>query len=384
MVWWLDERMAVRACRAPPPISPSANPPIKVQAQISPQAFLYRHRGCDKSEGYFRQNVSFGRMISIGLLVPEGAVAQGVADPRYLFQTVEFWRKQTEPDAAPRLSFATVGATPTVGLQDGAFRIEVDYLTSAAPAFDLLLVPPTFGDLDAAIARNAGLIEWMRERHAAGTELASLCLGAFLVASAGLLDGLACSTHWAFADELARRHPTVHYTPGRIVTFERGIYTSGGAHSYWALLLYLVERFYDRATSIRAAKYFGVDYGRQSQAHLSIFEGQRRHDDTLVHRVQDLLEARYAEGLSMDALSQNLHVTRRTLERRFRAATQFSPASYLQRVRVERSRQLLEQGGVSVDEVAERVGYRDRKSFSELFARQVSMTPLEYRRRYGA
>ncbi len=321
-------------------------------------------------------------MIELAVLVPEGAVPQAVADVRYLFQMVEAWQSGGSADAVPRVKLYTLGARRRVALQDGAFSIDVDRLLSEKERYDLILVPPCFGDLDQRLAQNQQLVPWLLAQRAAGAELASLCVGAFLLAETGLLAGLSCSTHWAFADELARRHPSISYAHGKIVTFSDGIYTSGGAQSIWMLLLHLVERFYDREASIRAAKYFGVDYGRQSQEHLSIFEGQRRHDDALVHAVQDAIERQYAEPLTVDSLAQHFLVGRRTLERRFRAATHNSVMGYVQRVRIERARALLEQAQANIDQVAERVGYQDRRAFSELFARHVAMSPAEYRRRY--
>src|SRR5690606_9029402 len=145
---------------------------------------------------------------------------------------------------------------------------------------DLLIIPPTFGDTAKGIEANAEAIPYFKTLYSKGSCLASLCIGAFLLAETGLLNGKKCSTHWAYINEFRERYPDVEVEDGAIITEHDNIYSSGGASSLWNLLLYLVEKFTDRETAIMISKYFALDIGRENQSQFAIFRGQRNHVDT--------------------------------------------------------------------------------------------------------
>jgi transcriptional regulator GlxA family with amidase domain len=138
--------------------------------------------------------------------------------------------------------------------------------------------------MQTAISKNKKLIPWINEQYNNGAEIASVCVGAFLLASTGLLNGRKCSTHWGFQNEFREMFPEVEVIDGSIITEEHRIYSSGGANSYWSLLLHLVEKYTDRGTAILASKYFAVDIDRDSHAAFAMFRGQKNHSDTSVKK----------------------------------------------------------------------------------------------------
>ena len=199
----------------------------------------------------------------------------------------------------------------------------------------------------------------------------------------GLLNGLRCSTHWGFQSEFSELYPDVTVVEGSIVTEEKRIYSSGGANSYWNLLLYLLEKYTNRETAVLASKYFAIDINRDSQAAFAMFKGQRNHQDTEILRVQDYIEENITERLSVDVLSRLVNTGRRTLERRFKEATSNSIQEYIRRIKIEAAKRQFEQSRKNINEVMYELGYSDTKAFRDLFKKLTGLTPIEYRNKYS-
>ena len=247
---------------------------------------------------------------------------------------------------------------------------------------DLIIIPAVHGDLQEVICINEKAISWVREQHHRGAEIAAFCVGTFLLAESGLLKGKTCSTHWGHAQELQDMYPEVNVRSEKIVTESQGLYTSGGAYAFTNLLVFLVEKYGGRELAILTAKAFMVNMDKVDQSVFMIFQGQKDHTDDLVLRVQTQLEQQYAQKITIDGLAKNFYTNRRTLERRFKAATGNSILQYLQRVRVEAAKKALEQPENIVADAMYAVGYSDPKAFRELFKKVVGVSPSVYRRKY--
>jgi transcriptional regulator GlxA family with amidase domain len=320
-------------------------------------------------------------MKNIAILVPETAVVEAVADPRYMFAVInEFLKSQGE---ASLFNVQLVGLTKEVKLMDGLFTIHTDAILKTARKPDLVIIPAVSGNLEYAIKLNGDFLPWIEQQYKNGAEVASLCLGAFILASTGLLDGKTCSTHWLFANEFRTMFPKVDLVDNKIVTEQNGVYTSGGANSYWNLLLHLVEKYTNRELAILASKFFVLDIDRKSQSPFSIFKGQKIHEDEEIIKVQEYIENNYAEKISVDALCEKFSIGRRTFERRFKKATGNSVVEYIQRVKMEAAKKQLETGRRTVNEVMFEVGYNDTKAFRELFKKITGLSPVEYRNKYN-
>jgi transcriptional regulator GlxA family with amidase domain len=318
-------------------------------------------------------------MIRICIFVPECAVMQAVADPQYLFTTVNhFLQAEGKP---PAFSVKLTGMRREISVNSGLYTIHTDVLLAEAES-DLLIVPAVIGDFGQVLAANADAVPLIVEKYRGGTEVASLCVGAFLLASTGLLNGRSCSTHWGFAGEFNAMFPQVRLVDGAIVTEEQGIYTSGGANSYWNLLLHLVEKHCGREMAVKASKYFAIDIGRTTQSPFSIFKGQKTHNDDGIRTAQDFIEKNFNGRITIEQLADMAAIGRRTFERRFRQATGNSVLSYIHRVKMEAAKRALEAGRKNVSEVMYDVGYTDTKAFRAVFRKVTGLTPLEYRNRY--
>ena len=320
-------------------------------------------------------------MKTVSILVPEAAVMQAIADPRYLFTTVNQFLAVAGKQ--PLFEVQLVGASKEVLLQDGMYTVHPDKLLKEATKSDLVFVPALFGNIPDVLAANKKLIPWIVEQYSKGAEVASLCVGAFLLASTGLLNGKKCSTHWGFTNEFREMFPEVEVVDGSIITEEARLYSSGGANSYWNLLLYLVEKYTTRGVAIHAAKYFVIDLDRNNQSPFVVFRGQKDHEDELIKKIQEFIEHNFREKLTVDQVSVKFNMTRRTVERRFKKATRITIAEYIQRVKIEAAKKLLEMGRKSIPEVMTDIGYSDTQTFRDVFKRITDMTPVDYRNKYN-
>jgi transcriptional regulator GlxA family with amidase domain len=248
---------------------------------------------------------------------------------------------------------------------------------------DLVLIPALFGDMQTAISKNKILLPWINEQYKNGAEVASLCVGAFLLASTGLLNGKKCSTHWGFQNEFRQLFPEVEVIDGSIITEEHRIYSSGGANSYWTLLLHLLEKYTDRATAVLASKYFAVDIDRDSQAVFAMFMGQKNHGDAAIKKAQEYIENHTQEKISVDELADITAIGKRSFERRFKQATNNSVLEYVHRVKIEAAKRQFENSRKNINEVMYDVGYTDTKAFRAMFKKLTGLTPIEYRNKYN-
>jgi transcriptional regulator GlxA family with amidase domain len=320
-------------------------------------------------------------MKKVSILVPENSVMQAIADPQYLFSAVNQFMAVS--GKKPLFDVQLVGIKKEVKLNDGLFSVNTSQLLKDVKKTDLVVIPALFGDMKTAIASNKKMLPWINEQYKNGAEVASLCVGAFLLASTGLLNGKKCSTHWGFQNEFREMFPEVEVMDGSIITEEHRIYSSGGANSYWNLLLHLVEKYTDRQTAILASKYFAIDIDRESQSAFAMFQGQKNHNDNAIKQTQNFIENNIHEKITIDELADMISLGRRTFERRFKVATNNSVLEYIHRVKIETAKRSFESSRKNINEVMYDVGYTDTKAFRSIFKKITGLTPVEYRNKYN-
>jgi transcriptional regulator GlxA family with amidase domain len=317
----------------------------------------------------------------ISVFVPEYGVIEAVTPPFRTFHTAnEFLAASGKK---PVFEVEYVGLREYVPANNGEYTIKTNRLLKDVIKTDLLIIPPAFGDIESGIKANAGAIPYFKNLYQGGCSVASLCLGAFLLAETGMLNSKKCSTHWAYIQEFREKYPEVEVEDGAIITAHGNIYSSGGASSLWNLILYLVEKFADRETAITVSKYFALDIGRDSQSQFAIFKGQKNHGDNGIQKVQDYIENHYKDKLLTGALAEQINLSRRTFERKFKEATNNTTIEYVQRVRVEAAKSFFESSKKNVSEVMLEVGYTDLKAFRDIFRKVTGLTPIEYKERFS-
>jgi transcriptional regulator GlxA family with amidase domain len=248
------------------------------------------------------------------------------------------------------------------------------------PDFSLLPGASCAGSYDAEVA-------WLRQRHAAGATLASVCTSTGLLAATGLLDGLDATIHWAYATTLAQHHPAVRVHPNRALVVTgvgQRIVMAGGGTSHMDLVLYLIGRFVGLREAMEVAKAYLINWHDAGQQPFASLHGSRPASDRLIAECQAWIAEHYASPSPVAAMTKLSGLPERTFIRRFVKATGLSPLEYVHALRLEEAKQILETQDLSIEAIAEQVGYEDASFFGRLFRRKVSLTPAQYRLRFGS
>ena len=321
-------------------------------------------------------------MKHISIVVPSGEFVLGsVEGPFKLFSQVNAFLQDKGRSDAFRIDL--VGISKEASINGGLFRLQMTKTIDDKFDTDLIIIPAPHGDIPESIRLNNKFLPWIVEKYKSGAEVASLCMGAFLLASTGLLDGKKCATHWIAADELRRAFPRVNVVAEKVITDEHGIYSSGGAYSYLNLILYLIEKYTGRDMAVLIAKVFEIEIDRGSQSQFIIFRGQKSHDDIPIRKAQEYIEQNYQQKITIDQLASMFALSRRNLERRFKKATSNTAVEYIQRVKIEAAKNSLESSRENVNEVMYKVGYSDSKAFRDTFKKLTGLSPLQYRLKYN-
>ena len=320
------------------------------------------------------------------------------------------------PVSVAILAFETFGSISITGLMDilnkscalwseatGAgpmFDVELVALTNAPLRFgdavtlhpaatiatarkpDLVLIPSAGDDVPESLTALRDFIPWITACAAQGARIVSMCTGAFLLAESGLLDGRTATTHWRFADRFRSAYPNVDLHPERIIVDEGMVITSGAATSFLDLALYLIELYGGHDAAVLTAKVLLIEMGRDTQLPFTIFSTRKMHGDRQILRAQQFIEANGHRPVTIEQLARRAGMSVRTFDRRFRSAVGETPTTYLQKLRVEKAKRLLESGTDTIEDIAEKVGYEDGRSFRRLFKTLTDLSPQAYRRKY--
>lgn len=316
------------------------------------------------------------------ILVPKGqATLTCIEGSFFVFNKVNDFLQSMGRE--PMFQVKLLGITRSPEVYSGAFTVVPDVSISDDYSPDLIIIPPVNGGWETIIEMNKGFFPWLVAQHKRGAEVASLCVGTFLLASTGLLDGKTCATHWFAANDFRKMFPAINLVSEKIITDENGIYSSGGANSFWNLLLYIIEKYAGRDVMLLCAKMYEIEIDRGSQASFSIFTGQKDHLDEPVKKAQEFIENHFQDKLTVEQLADMFALGRRSLERRFKKATNNTVVEYIQRVKIEAAKKSFETSGKNINEVMYDVGYTDTKAFRTTFKKISGLSPVEYRNRYN-
>lgn len=320
-------------------------------------------------------------MKHLTIVVPDGEnnLSSIVGTYKIFTRANAYWKAKGKKEV---FKIELAGISKKVNFHDGLFAVNPHTHVGAITKTNLIVIPSLNHNYQKAVERNRPLIDWIEKQYKNGAEIASICTGAFLLASSGLLNGKTCSTHWAFAESFRKMFPKVNLQTDRLITDESGIYTNGGAYSFLNLIIYLVEKYFDRQTAIFCSKVFQIEMDRQSQSAFIIFNGQKSHSDEMILQAQSHIENNLHEKISIQDLAYRFAVGRRNFDRRFIKATGNTPVEYMQRVKIEAAKKAFETNRKTINEVMYEVGYSDVKAFREVFKKITGMSPLEYRSRY--
>ncbi len=247
---------------------------------------------------------------------------------------------------------------------------------------DLIVVPSLDEELDSALKKNQIYVDWVRESFQRGAHVSSLCTGAFVLGATGVLDGRRATTHWFFANEFRRRFPRVDLQERHMMVDEGDIVTCGGATTFLNLMIYLIEKYFGHELAVYASKIFLIDMDRPSQLPFTIPSVSVTHGERAIARTQAFVAEHFNEPLMIDAVAKRAGMSVRNFSRRFKEATGEAFSTYLQKLRIENAKRLLETTDSSASEIMYRVGYNDERSFRRLFKQHTGLAPRHYRNKF--
>ncbi len=247
---------------------------------------------------------------------------------------------------------------------------------------DLILIPGLDGNIEHQLKLNYPYVDWILKEFQKGTEIASICTGAFILAETGILDGKNATTHWAAAEYFKLKYPQINLLPQEIIVDEGNMYTSGGATSFHNLMIYIIEKFCGKEIANYTAKMLLIDINKEPQNSYAIFSTQKQHFDKEILCSQKYIEDNFQRNISLENISNEVAISKRSFIRRFKNATGNTPIEYIQRVRVEAVKKALETSQKSIGEIVNNVGYEDMTTFRKLFKRITGISPNEYRKKY--
>jgi transcriptional regulator GlxA family with amidase domain len=321
------------------------------------------------------------------LALPEtaGSALYGMVD--VLAATGTLWSELVgEPPGAGLIEPRIIGRTLAPFLCGNAIPVAPQLDLASAGSADLVILPEMWlGPHEDPSGRYPDVVAWVRARHAVGSHIYAACSGTVLLAATGLLDGCAATSHWGYADLFRTRFPKVRFRPEPNLVFADAagrIVTAGGTTSWHDLALYIIARHASPGEALRIAKIYLMKWHDEGQLPYASLVRRQPHADAAVRRAEESLRRSFRSEQAVEEAVSAGGIPERTLKRRFRAATGTTLIAYVQNLRIEEAKRLLEQSEMPVDEIAAETGYENAAFFRRLFRRLTGLPPGDYRRMF--
>jgi transcriptional regulator GlxA family with amidase domain len=323
-------------------------------------------------------------MKKVVILAAENCVLSTVASPMDMFlQAGVLWNVTVgkQPDRIFEVKIVTSDGQPVMAIN------QVPVIPACAmhdiKDVDLIVIPSQSFFFDPQNETHIERIKWLKEWYQKGADLASICTGAFTLASTGLLDGKSATTHWGMAKQFRKAFPSVDLRIDLMVTDEGRLFCGGGITADLNLSLYLIKKYCGREIALQSARCMLVDLDRISQAPFAVFNPEKNHSDREILKAQEWIEKNYRGSVSLEVLAEKTNMSSRQFNRRFKSATGETGIKYLQLVRVEAAKTDLINTDQSFDEISLNVGYENVSFFRRVFESNTNVTPAEYRKKFG-
>lgn len=318
------------------------------------------------------------------ILLDDGYASTALMPIEVFHSAGTLWRelRGEAPEPRFRVTTASIDGKPVRSPYAG-LSMSPETSVAAIDRTDIAIIPTSGLCFNEKLIENNALLPWLQKQHAHGAYLAGVCMGAAYLAEAGLLDGRQATTHWAIAAEFRKRWTKVDWRPEMFVTEDSRLLCSGGLTAAADVSLYLVEKLCGHEIAVQTAKSLLLTMPRTHQSGYAVLPFSPSHDDDRVQAAERYIQTNFKDVLTSEAIASHVAMSSRTLIRRFKAATGRLPGAYLQAVRIEAAKAMLESDDAPIQAVAFAVGYDDVAHFRELFKRLTGMTPAEYRAHFA-
>lgn len=325
-------------------------------------------------------------MPKVALIATEGCYASSLTGFMDLLQVANAHARKQLGDTVTPFQWRFLSLSGKSVTASGGLPIAVESALVSEETFDLIYIPGVYyggqSAFDGFLKQHSAMAAWLTTQWQAGAIIAANCTGTFLLAEVGLLNNHQATTTWWLEQQFRRRYPRVQLDIKQLLTEDDRLVCAGAITTHQHLALRMVERFFSPAIASLCAKALLVDIGQTAQAPYLSLAHTTDHGDKLVARAQYRLQQDLRQNLSMKALAYELAVSQRTLIRRFNSALGIRPLTYLQNLRIEAAKHLLESSDMNIETVIYEVGYEDVSSFSRLFHERTGLTPTAYRERF--
>lgn len=323
-------------------------------------------------------------MKKISILILEQSLPSGIVSFVDVFKMAgAMWDKSKGFVVNPLFDVEIVSIDGKPIQYSTALWMKPDKSISEVETTDLIMVPSSGYDITTLGPYAREMTDWLACQNDRGTWIAGGCTGVFLLAEAGILKGKTATTHWGYVDLFREKYPDIQMNSDKIMTRDDTVFCSGGGSAGIDLCLYLIERFSGQKVANRCAKILLLERGRHVQPSFANFYPQKTHQDLEIIKAQNWIEAYASDPFLVDDVASHVGMSLRNFKRRFKNATGESPLVYMQKLRIEAAKNMLEKKSTGIEEIANQVGYDDIGFFRKLFARYVGVSPSLYRQKFN-
>lgn len=323
-------------------------------------------------------------MVKISFLVEDGALFSGSSGLIDMFSIANLWHRdlyknnkedffQTEIVSFKKKTLNLSGNVSILGIKEIK---EIDNT-------QIIIVPPFLPNSELIPDKAMEIYSFLNLMYNKGVLIASMCTGSFVLAEAGLLKGKRATTNWMYASLFKKRYPDVRLQADLILAEERNLITTGAASSFYNLGLYIIEKFCTAKLAGICSKALLIDSASKSQASYAIFIAHKDHGDEMILKAQNIMEQNYSKTLTIENLEKNFMISSRQFKRRFKAATGYNPIGYLQHLRINAAKNMLEEKSKNIEEISYRIGYENSSNFRKVFKKYTGISPREYREKFS-
>ncbi len=314
----------------------------------------------------------------VTILALPGALGAAIAIPLDMLQAAnDVARAKRNRNA--QVEIEVVGVPDRKIALLGGLEIECNCSLDELQRTDLVFIPGVWGSIQRSVGQNKPLLQWLRQAWSDGTTLCAITTGSHFLAAAGLLDGKTATTHWHYFDQFQQFYPRVKLQRTRFITRAAGMYCTGSVNAVRDIMLHFIARTHGETIAGVIAQHFTHELKQSYEAMLLSKDQHSSHHDETIIKVQEWLQDNYPQAIQIDEIAARFQMSVRSLNRRFKTASNITPLQYLQSLRIEHAKDLLKQSNLSIAEVADRVGYQDASYFTGLFKKLNAVTPNQYR-----
>lgn len=320
--------------------------------------------------------------MKVGIIIYQGCSMWSAMGAMELLERANKIQSYFTKSCVPNFKIDFVASEQSQVTTTFPFPIQVTCNIYQPNFFDWLIIPGFDANPDQIMQLSDELAQWINTQYNRGTKLASICTGGFILAKAGLLNGKQATTHWLAQDYFNNSFPDVNLCIDKILIDHGDILMSGGATSFQNLIVYLIEKHMGHSVAVGVSKVYLIDIYKDTQESYMTLFNPKNHGDKEICEAQNYIESNYRNKISIDEVSNVSKLTKRTFIRRFKNATKQTPLNYIQKVKVERAKQMLESERKTFEEIAFDLAYEDVNAFRKIFIKFTGISPRKYKARY--